>query len=135
MIKKIIISFLLILWLFVISNISYSAPCNYAWWSISSAIDWCLSDSKLVDASWDQSIEWNFKTKVFGWITKIAWFLWLIAIGAIVWWAFMMVISWGEEEKIKKAKDMIKWAVLWFLWIVLASSLIAIVVNFMYELW
>ena len=134
MIKKIIIILILILPILNVPNITFWT-CSYNWWDISSAIDWCLWGSKLVDSSWNMAIEANFKDKVNGWIIKLGWFLWLMAIWAIVWWSFMMVISTWEEEKTKKAKDMIKWAILWFLWIVLASSLITLVINFMYELW
>ena len=125
MTRKIIISLLFILIsTYMILNVN--AGC--------STIDWCLEWSLLVDWSGDQAIDLWFKDKVLDWVTKIAWFLWLMAVLAIVFWSFMMVISTWEEEKIKKAKDMIKWAILWFLWIVLAASLIEIVVNFMYSL-
>ena len=137
MLKKIIITLILIFSFFSSINYTFAwkASCSYLWGNISSAIDWCLSDSKLVDSSWNMAIEESFKDKLNDWIKKIGWFLGLIAIWAIVWGSFMMVISTGEEEKTKKAKDMIKWAILWFLWVVLASSLIALVVNFMYDLW
>ena len=124
MIKKIIISMFFIVALFYITD-NLNA-CN--------TLDWCLGGSTLVDWSGDLSIELWFKNQLLEWITKIAWFLWLMAVWAIVFWSFMMVISAWEEEKIKKAKDMIKWSILWFLWIVLSASLIAIVVNFMYSL-
>ena len=133
MFKKIIIFSLLIISLIMISKISFSA-CSYNWWNIAGSIDSCLSSSSLVDATWDISIEVWFKNKILDWVKNIASFLWLVAIWAIVWGWFMMVISTWEEEKIKKAKDMVKWAIFWFLWIVLASSLIALVVNFMYSL-
>jgi len=128
MLKKIIISLILIFSTYFILN-SVNATCNVGSW-----IDWCLEGSLLVEPDWNTIIEDWFKTKVLSWIVKIAWFLGLMAIWAIVWWGFMMTISTWEEEKIKKSKDMVKWAILWFLWIVLASSLIALVVNFMYSL-
>ncbi len=135
MIKKIIILAFIIPIFIAFYNITNSAQCNYVWWGdISANLDSCLGWSKLVEAQWPQTVEEWFKDKILEWTTNIWTFLWLIAIWAIVFWSFMMVISTWEEEKIKKAKDMIKWSILWFLWIVLASSLIAIVVNFMYSL-
>ena len=135
MIKKIIISLVLIISIFFTLDIVNSGSCNYALWGdISANLDWCLNDTQLVSAGWDISIETWFKDKILDWTTNIAWFLWLMAVWAIVFWSFMMAISAWEEEKIKKAKDMIKWAIIWFTWVVLAWSLIAIVVNFMYSL-
>ena len=126
MLKKITIILILILSSFFLMNNSINAC---------STVDGCLEGSKLVPPGDDLLIEWWFKDKVLDWTTKIAWFLWLMAVWAIVFGSFMMVISTWEEEKIKKAKDMIKWAILWFLWIILAASLIALVVSFMYDLW
>ena len=129
MIKKIIISLLLIFSVLIITNL-VNANCT-----VNSGIDACLNGSYLVDPTETGTvIEVWFKTKVLDWTTRIAWFLGLMAVWAIVFGSFMMAISTWEEEKIKKAKDVIKWAILWFLWIVLASSLIAIIVNFMYSL-
>ena len=125
MIKKILIILLLLTSFLFIDISSINAWCT--------TLDWCLSGSDLVNP-WNAEIwAWEVKSKILGWVTKIWWFFGLMAIWAIVWGAFMMVISAWEEEKVKKAKDMVKWSIIWFLWIVLASSLIALVVNFMYN--
>lgn len=132
---KKIISLIIMLTIFTFTiELVNATECSYSpSWDIIWNIDSCLSWTDLVDSSWDVSIEWSFKDKLIDWSSKIAWFLWLIAVWALVYAAFMMTISWGEEEKIKKAKDIIKWTILWFLGVVLASSLIAIVVKFMYS--
>lgn len=134
MLKKIITSLLIIISVFFIADIINAANCSYNWGSVSDNLDSCLSNSDLVNSAWDTSIENDFKSKILDWTQRIGWFLWLIAVWAIVYAWFMMTISTWEEEKIKKAKDIIKWALLWFLWIILAWSLITIVVNFMYSL-
>jgi len=134
MIKKIL---LLITFFFFVAfaSINYvNASCSYNWWNIAWSIDSCLKNTELVDASGDTTIEWWFKDKFIDWTKTLAWFLWLIAVWAIVLWGFMMAISWWEEEKIKKAKDMVKWAIIWFFWIMVAWSLIAIIVKFIYSL-
>ena len=134
MIKKIIISLIFVISIFFTLDIVNSANCTYTAWDTSTNIDWCLQSTSLVNPWSDATIEWWFKAKILDWTTNIASFLWLMAVWAIVFWSFMMAISTWEEEKIKKAKDMIKWAIIWFLWVVMAGSLIAIVVNFMYSL-
>jgi len=95
-------------------------------------IDSYLQGTKLVDASWDMNIEAWVKEKIIFWTKNIGWALALIAVFAISYWALMMSFSGGEEDKLKKAKDIIKWAILGFAWVVLAWSIIAIIVNFMY---
>lgn len=102
--------------------------------TISYSINECLSDSKvLVQNEWNLDLKDWFKGVVMGWIIKIASVLWLFAVWALVYAAFLFTISAWEDEKIKKAKDIIKWSILWFLWVIWASSLIAILVNIMYS--
>ena len=146
MLKKIILSIIIIA-IFSLSNTSTAGECVYDPKAIdnigdksnlntSSNLMYCLEwqDSKLVQSNIeDMSIENWFKSKIIDWAKKIAWFLGLIAVWALVYAAFMMAISGWEEEKIKKAKDIVKWTTLWFLWIVTASSLITIIINFMYS--
>ena len=137
MFKKIIIILVLLIWMFSIWNIANAGSCKFNW-DIGTSIDNCftLSD-ELFDADPDlQSdwlIEWSVKNQLLVWITIIAWTLWFFAVWSIVYWSFMLVISTWEEEKIKKAKDMIKWSILWFLGIILAASIITIIVEFMYS--
>ncbi len=131
MLKKITVILITTLLVFFMLNTSYSVGnCTMTW-----GIDACLQNSYLVTPEGNLKIEDWFKKVLQDWVINIAWFLWLVAIWAIVWGSFMMVISIWEEEKVKKAKDMIKWAIFWFLWIVLASFLITLVINFMYGLW
>lgn len=132
--KKIIIFFLLLLsfWFFTQAGASCS---NYDGdGDIGAALDGCIgANSKLVTAS-DYMVEGGFKEKIQDWTTGIAGVLWLLAVGAIVYGALLMTLSNGDEEKISKWKEVVKWAILWFLWVVTAAWLIAIVVNFLFAL-
>ena len=130
--KRIFIILSIILAIFFINYQANAWLISWWWWWAWADIDSYLQGSKLVDASWDYNIETWFKNKIVSWVIKLGWFLGLVAVWAIVYWALMMVISTWEEEKIKKAKNIVKWAILGFLWIVLASSIIAIIVKFMY---
>jgi hypothetical protein len=98
----------------------------------SSWIDWYLWSSWLVDGSGNMATWAWVKRLLLSWAWKIGSFLWLVAVWALVYAALMMTLSAWEEEKVKKAKDMVKWTLLWFLGIILASSIIAVVVKFMY---
>jgi hypothetical protein len=44
-------------------------------------------------------------------------------------------LSGGNDDKIKKAKDIVKWWIVWFLWVISAGLLIALVVNIMFSIW
>lgn len=54
----------------------------------------------------------------------------VIAVIAIMIGGIMYLISWGEEEKIKKAKSIIIWALVWVLVSIFAWSIINIINTF-----
>lgn len=135
MIKKIIIFLVLMFSVFSI----WLADCIIPEWTdidVSSAINNCLQGSSvLVQSPWDNlTVEWWFKDVIYNWVQNIWGILWLLAIWAITYWAFTLVISSWDDEKLKKWKDIIKWWILGFLWVVLASSIIAIIVNVIYSI-
>lgn len=88
----------------------------------------------LVDTGWDMKIESGLKVKVTRWTNNIATLLWLLAIGWIVYGWFLMTLSAWEDEKIKKWKEVVKWSLIGFLALVSASSLVRIVVEFIFSL-
>ena len=136
MLKKIILLFSLILISFSSYDLTFSA-CNYNWWNVMSALEWCVWDwtTDLVE-TWDnlEVADW-FKTKITDWTTKIATFLALWAIFSIAFGSLKMVLSRWEEEGIKKAKDIIKWWIIWLLAIVSAGFIISVVVKLIYSVW
>ena len=140
MFKKIILFiFVSLLFIFNFSDIySYYWWCSYDWyWSVENALEWCIAwwDSKLVNNAWDLKVDWWFKTVIIKWTKKIATYLAFWAIFAIAFWALRMVLSQWEEENIKKWKDIVKWWIIWFLWVVSAGFLISVVVKLVYTIW
>ncbi len=110
-----------------------SADCEYNEdWSVSQNLDNCLADSALVNP-WDGLIEWGVKNKIIYWTWQLATVLSLISIGAVVYGAGLMTVSMWDDEKIKKWKDVIKWAILWFLWLLVAGALVRIVIELMFS--
>lgn len=84
--------------------------------------------------TWSYEVESGFKWLVNWWIANISLLLWIIAVWMLVYaWLLMQLSAW-EDEKIKKAKDIIKWTIIWFLWLISASSIIYIVVNLVFNL-
>lgn len=96
-------------------------------------LDNCLNWSKLVSST-DVKINWWFWIKIKTWTNNIALYLWILAVWSIVFGSLMMTLSAWEDEKIKKAKDVIKWGIIWFLWIISASWIITIIVKLMYSI-
>ncbi len=120
------------------SSWSGNEPCkfdvdneNRAIWA---ALDDCLRGSSLVDADGDIQIETWAKAQILTWTTAIAQLLWLLAVGAIVYGGLLMTLSWGEDEKIKKWKDVVKWAIIGFLGVIFAGVLVRIVVELMFTI-
>ena len=137
MLKKIVLIFSFILISFFSFDISFSA-CSYdGVWDVESALNNCIWDweTDLVE-TWDnlEVADW-LKTKLTEWTTKIATFLALGAIFAIVFGSFKMVLSQWEEEAIKKAKDIIKWWIIGLVWVVSAGFIVSVVVKLVYSIW
>ena len=134
--------FLVLLWLIMISLFSvkflHAANCSYDWvWNVGNAIENCVAgyDSKLVNNNWDLKVEDWFKEVLINWTKKIATYLAFWAIFAIAFGSLKMVLSWWEEEAIKKWKDVIKWWIIWFLWVISAGFIISVVVKLIYTIW
>lgn len=135
--KKFLILVIFFFGLFSIINV-YWADCKYIKWSDTAGnLASCLSDWKVLDP-WSVEVLWNweqwFKYQINEWISKLAVALSLLAIAWIAYGSFMFVISAWEEEKVKKWKDIVKWSIIGMIGVVLASWIIAIIVNLMYLL-
>lgn len=125
--RSFIILLILFFWSmnFVFWACSYTAGATVTAGTLKDCVD--PSGNNLVE--WDMGVTWWFKTKISSWIDGLTWILWLFAVFAIVYGSFLLVIWIWEEEKIKKWKDVIKWWIIWFLWIVSAWALIRVVVG------
>jgi len=138
--KKIIsiiaLSLLCVFWIFSPTYVSY-ADCNVTDaeirnLDISHKLSDCLSWSDLVDPG-DWLIESGIKSKLVYWTTQLGWLLGLLAVGAIVYGGLMMTLSWGEDEKVKKWKDIVKWSMLWFLAVIAAGGIVRLIVEVMFS--
>ena len=141
--KKLFVLFTIFISFF--AGVSYvSANCAFdpavEWQNISDALANCLewddAKSKLVKA-WNVKIWWEepwFKDVIQWWVQTLGSVLAILAVGAIVYGSLLLVLSGWEEEKLKKWKDVVKWSIVWFLWVIFAGVLITIVVNVMFSL-
>jgi len=132
--KKLIRSFFFLLTFFMCISVSgVSASCVYdGAGDVGSALDNCIwKNTQLVTAS-DYKVGGWFKSLIQKWTTTIAGVLGLFAVGAIVYGALLMTLSAWKDDMIKKWKDIVKWAIIWFIWVIAAGGLISVVVNFIF---
>lgn len=80
------------------------------------------------------TVETWFKTQISSIVKNISIVLSLIAVWALVFAGLKMTLSQWKDEDIKKAKDVIKWTIIWYLALISAWAIIAIVINFIYWL-
>ena len=101
---------------------------------IAGALDDCLEWSNLVNAKGKIKVEEGMKNQILDWTLSLAQLLSLLAVWAIVYGGLLMTLSGGEEEKIKKGKDVIKWAIIWFLGVLFAGVLVRVVVELIFTI-
>lgn len=133
--KILILVFALFVFLFLSINLTYSA-CDFDPESgkIINSLSGCMWDVDVVKVN-DLKLEWKwFKWTIKKWVDNISVFLWVFAVWAIVYWALLMTLSHWQEDKITKAKDIVKWGMLGFLWVVSASAIITLIIRIMYSI-
>lgn len=133
--KKILSILLFLFFLFSFDLVFWAKDCEYSSGSsISDNLDYCLNNSELVKW-WDDAQIWSW----FDWFVKkitnsVSLFLSILSVFGIVYGSAMLVFSAWEDEKINKAKTTVKWSIIWFLAIILASTIINILVKVIYSI-
>lgn len=123
--KKILLLLVISITFLCFTHLSF-AECTYEGW-LKNCIEW----TKLVQTD-DASVENGFKIKINNWTNNIALFLGILAVWSVVYGGLMMTLSAWEDEKIKKAKDIVKWWLFGFLGVVMATTIVTLVINLMY---
>ena len=143
--KNIVITFLVLIASLFFHGASYGADCYYnpeEWDTtdvIISALWDCIEWSKVVWADWDNlnlDVKRNeFSDNINAWTNNIAIALSILAVASIVFGSLQMTLSAWEDEKITKAKDIVKWWIIWFIGVISASSIIKVLVAVIYGIW
>jgi hypothetical protein len=112
---------------------SWQWDCTYDWnWNPLSSLQNCFNGSALVEGETEITSWFAYTLKK--WTNTISTFLAVFAVFWIVFGGFRFTMSVWEDEKITKAKNIIKWAIVGFLWVLTASLIINLVINVMYSL-
>ncbi|MCP4523371.1 MAG: hypothetical protein GY828_04065 [Candidatus Gracilibacteria bacterium] len=137
MIKKILLAcFILSTFFFGQLAFSSASGCTISTGAtIEKNIKGCISGTNLVQQANDSdnlNVDGGFKDVINGWTKNIALFLGILSVGSVVFGGLMMTLSAGEDEKITKAKDIVKWGLIGLLAVVLATTVVTLVINVMY---
>ena len=76
----------------------------------------------------------NAKGKIMAVTNKLVILATIIAIGWIVFSGYLFVTSYGNNDKIKKAKEGIKWSLIWLLIALVSQQLVNAVINLVYDI-
>lgn len=135
--KKILVIISVFFLMFLFLDVSF-AWCNqkaddsFAVWS---ALDECLQWSALVDGTGlEIKKDSNVAQTIKSWINNISLYLWILAVWSIVLGSLMMTLSGGEDEKLKKWKDIVKWWILWFVLLLSVSAIVNLIVKIMFTI-
>ena len=103
---------------------------------VAGMIDKCIDDTTVVQID-DAAVDSNegFKGIIINWVQNISIILAFLAVLYFVVGAIELILSAWNEEKLKKGKDIMKWAALWFLAIVSAWSIITLLIRYFYYQW
>lgn len=122
----------------------------YFWFSNTYA-SWCQYDDNasisefLNDCKPKKVVGWNeqynmeierwFKDIINDWAKNLALILWVWAVGSLVYaWLLLQFNGW-EDQNTEKAKNIIKWTLIGFGWMISISAFIYIIINVMFGLW
>ncbi len=125
----------LILFFASVLYIQNTFGCSFDGGNISDSLDNCFNGgTQVVSPSWDLEVSrgWGFNNFILGWVESLSGILALATVGVIAYGSFMFTVSTWEDEKITKAKDIIKWWIIGFIWILTANALIELVINILY---
>lgn len=138
-----------VFWVFLFSSIFFSVevwaePCSFSAGRVSIVEDvdnclagwWDLSYTKnLVNTDWaSASLSWDGRERIKHFVDRLIAFGMLLAIGWLVVGGGYMASSVGNDQKVKKGKDAVKWSVIGMIVLIFSYPLMNAVINFVYQL-
>lgn len=131
--KKIFLTFIILSFSILSFQNTFSASSNCKFsWDVKGSLENCVQATELY--KWGVKIDWGFKDTIMSWTASIALYLWIAAVFAIVYASAMLTLSAWDDEKINKAKNILKWSIFGLLWVMFAAVIITLVVNIIYNL-
>lgn len=83
---------------------------------------------------WNDASQYNYgwlslDNQINAWLSYLTWFLLLVAVVIGLWWAFNILTAAGDEDKVKKGKDIIIRACLWLVAIFSIYMIMSFVIS------
>lgn len=75
----------------------------------------------------------NFANMIHTWIRAIWFYLWIFAVFFLAYAWFLLVTSAWKEEKISRAKTVVLWTLVWFLLVIFAATIVALIIRLFYK--
>lgn len=151
--KKLLISIIIFYIAFINFSFVFAWNCwESADWSITDMLNDCKPDNVLDEASkvWETSVAWwaititqstwawykveDVKKKILVITTNLLLLAWALAIWWIVYAWILFTTAYWDDGKIKKAKDSIKWSLIWFFAALASQQLVNAIINLIYWL-
>lgn len=147
--KKILITFFLLIT--PILQVTYAGNCSYSWSPDTTTDEMFakLQDCKpswIFDSDVTKSVGWIFSISTNKWYQidtarykivsvteKLVILAMLLAIWGLVYAGFQYVTAYWDDWKNKKAKDAVKWSLIWFFVAIISQQLVNAVINLIYE--
>jgi voltage-gated potassium channel Kch len=85
-----------------------------------------------VAGSADYDLEQWLKTQVNKWIANVSLLLWFIAVAVLVYAGYLFQFAAWEDENITKAKNVVKYTLLWVFLLISSGSIIYVIINTVY---
>lgn len=85
------------------------------------------------DLKWNTASGWDITLTITSIISFLAWFLYFIGVVLAIYGGFLILISAGDEEKVKKWKTIILYVAIGLIVIFLAANIVSFVISALYS--
>lgn len=100
--------------------------------SVTNIVEDCVKGTIVVNKD-DVEVGWWANDIVLNFIQIVWSILSILAVLMLVYSGFLMTLSTGDDEKIKKGKDLFKWTLIWYIALLSAGAIVSLVISTIYE--
>ncbi len=115
----------------------YASGCDFdvsEWWNLTEAVEWCIKKWQVTVESKDLVV-WRDTNDIINDLIQNIWvILTFWAVIMIVYAGLLMTLSWGNDEKVKKGKDLLKWTLIGYIALLTAGGIVSFIIGFIYDI-
>ncbi len=135
--KKIFTSCITLLFVTIFSFQVHAAPCDSfsGDGDITDLVTWCIESEGQLTVRGNDLEVWGDTNDIINDLISTLWILLSIwAIIMIVYSGLLMTLSWWNDEKVKKWKDLLKWTLIWYIALLTAWWIVSFVISLIYNI-